>query len=274
MIKLLPEIIFEANAKNKPLGAYRVWFLAKEFDNGNGFIPKKDFKRHLKSLEIPTSTLHRWLDQAIELGLLQINGESYKLESWHGAARSVGVNRVLRFTKIPLDRFIRPHWQAWVFASYLTHFDGKPIARGTLEKLTGIPPRTQLEYEKHTSIEKTANYADICDREKNPDLAIEAMDFPGYYRAGSRIRKRLPNTYKTNGVLLANKGRTKQINKALSNEVSSQNTCYSLYCLNNQQRRRNIRKIQRDENSKTRPFMIFQHITNYSYGSEWVAIIF
>lgn len=274
MIKLLPEIIFAAQASNKPLGAYRLWFLAKHFDRGNGFIPKKNFKRYLKSLEIPKSNLLRWLEQAIALGLLQSNGESYKLESWQGAARSVGVKRVLRFTKIPLDRFIRPHWQAWVFASYLTHFDGKPISRETLEKLTGIPARTQLEYEKHARVEKTANYAEICDPQSNPNLACKVMGSPGYYGKNGKIRKRLPNSYQVEDVFLGNKGRTKQINKALCSEDSSQNIRYPLYCLDNKKLRQNKNYIRRYGDAQDCPEFIFKLRVSVNNRSYWDAVLF
>jgi hypothetical protein len=257
MIKLYPEIIFKAKARNKPLSAFRVWFLAKHFDRGSGFIPKKDFKIFLKSNSIKQSTAYRWLDQAENLGLLVSSGKYYRVVSWEKAAQKVGVTRVMRFTKVPLERFVRANWEAWVYASYLKHFEGKPISRQTIETQTGIPQRTQYEYEIKANVKKFANYADVCDPVENPELAIDVIGSPGCYAAKGRIRKRLPNSYEASDVQIGNKGRTKQVNEALCSEDSSQQTFYPLYCKDNEQRRRNIRWMQRFGEAQNRPKIIF-----------------
>jgi len=148
-MKLYPEIIFKAINNNKPAGAFRLWFIAKDYDRGgSGFIPAKAFRRYLKGLGIPRGTYTRWITQAVDMGLIGRTRTArgvqvYALVSWDQGAILAGVTSLLKPVMLQLARFTNKGWLAWVWAGYLKHFEGKLISRATLEKLTGVPARTQ-----------------------------------------------------------------------------------------------------------------------------------
>ena len=91
MIKIFPDIIFSALKHHQPASAYRLGFIAKDFNSGGcGAIPAKIFRQYLKHIGIPSQTFYRWLDQANTLGLITRHGTYYWLASWQdGAARVV-----------------------------------------------------------------------------------------------------------------------------------------------------------------------------------------
>ena len=81
-IKIHTEIIFEAKRRNLPLSGFRLWFLAKHFDRGNGNIPIKDFKHYLHGLGISSKNISRWIVNATNLNLIEEFGDLYRLASW------------------------------------------------------------------------------------------------------------------------------------------------------------------------------------------------
>lgn len=273
VIKLHPEIIFYAKRQEMPLGAFRLWFLARGFDNGCGFIPAKEFRQYLRSHGITKTTQYRWIDQAINLGLIKKMDSVYRLVSLEKCARIVGVTRLMRPVVMPMEKFIQSKkWLPWVWSGFLLHFKGKPITRGTLEKLSGVPASTQLEYEKIAQTEKTANYADICNPENNPELAINSFPNPGFYCKNGRIRRRLGNTYMPTGVQLGNKGRLKQVNEALCIEDSSQFQCFALYCQNDKELKKKTKALRKWGDPKNSPSYIYRHCADLPKGSVWLAV--
>ena len=221
MIKIYPEIIFLARQKRLNLGAFKIWFIAKSIDSGNCNIPEKVLIDYLKSLGISKSRLYAWLHQAEAVGLLKRNGRVCTLASWQRGAAIAGVQHLLRAVRIPMHRLVHKHWLSWVWAGYLKHFEGNPIARKTLEKLTGVPERTQQSYEKNANVRHIENYADLGTVVGNPRLAIDLYDKSGHYQSGGRIRRRLGNTYITKEVQLAHRGRTSQVNSAVRSTTRS-----------------------------------------------------
>ena len=214
-LKIYPEILFRAIHRNKPVGAFRVWFIAKDFDIGGcGFIPAKAFRQHLRALGIPKQTLYRWLEQAGRLGLITWQDKVYRLTSWQNGAIAAGVSRLARAVLIPKERFLSKGRLAWCWAGIILHHKGM-ISRAALEALSGVPARTQLEYEKKAGVQNKANYASYGRPENNPEVAIGVIDLPGHYGKGGEVRRRLPNSREVSEVSLANKGRLKQINRAL-----------------------------------------------------------
>lgn len=275
MIKLYPEIIFFAKKSDMALGAFRLWFIAKKFDRGNGFIPKKEFRQYIRSLGIAKSTYSRWLDQATDLGLIDLSIDVYRLTSLENCARLVGLTHLERPVNVQMDRFVQKKgWLPWVWSGYLLHFRGKPITRGTLEKLSGVPATTQLEYEKIANIKKTANFADICSPETNPELAINSYPNPGFYCSGGRIRRRLGNTYMPSDVQLANKGRTKRVNAALCTVGSSQGHCFALYCLNDDELKQKTKANRKWGDVHNSPPYVYRHQVDLPKGSIWAAVLY
>jgi hypothetical protein len=177
-IKLFPEIIWQAKRKNLPLGAFRLWFIAKSFDNGNGNILAKIFRQYLRSLNIKQTTFYKWREQARTLGLIEDTGKVYRLASWEWGAIAAGCTHLNRAVWVPTKSFVAKKWLGSVWEGYLLYFHGKPVTRGTLEKLTGIPERTQQIYEKNAGVNHIENYFDFGSVKDHPILAIDTFVTP------------------------------------------------------------------------------------------------
>jgi len=252
-VKLYPEIILHALNNNKPAGGVRLWFLAKEFDSGNGHIPSKEFRYWLMDLGVPRSTLYRWLDQALELGLITQGEGVYKLVSWGRGAVMVGANHLGKPVKIELEKFVNQGWLNWVWAGFLKRFEN-PVSRETLEKMTGTPPRTQLERERKAGVISKTHYADMGNPKDNPEGALYPDEKSGYYGAYGRVRRRLPNTYKPVGVESGNVGRTKKANKLINAScycgAAAENKPERLYCETYQQFKKASRSPRTPQNER------------------------
>lgn len=272
-VKLFPQILFQAVRHDRPVTAFKVWFLAKDFNpSGNGFIPAKTFRQHLASLGIPRQTLMRWIDQALALGLLQrveqgnADGSGlYRITSWQAGAAMVGLQRLMPPVLVEREALLKKGWLAFCWAAFLLRFDGL-ISRRTLEVLSGVPPRTQVAYEHKSGVINRANYASYGKLMDDPDTATgmlpEAFDFvdkPGHYFKNGELRRRLPNSRNCLGIKeisLSERGRIKAINRALelvdsSPELSSKHTLPSqfefdlepirLYCITAKHKKQALR---------------------------------
>jgi len=272
-LKVYPEILFRAIHHNKPVGAFRLWFIAKDFDSGGcGFIPAKAFRQYLRALGIPKQTLYRWLGQAGTLGLITRQDKVYRLTSWQNGARAAFTKsqRLCRAVLIPKERFLSKGWLAWCWAGFILHHTGI-ISRAALEALSGVPARTQLAYEKKAGVVNKANYASYLRPENDPEMAIGLIDLPGHYGKAGEIRRRLPNSREVSEVSLANKGRLKQINRALfhiedssssgfSGEIDDPQKIYKLYSQNWRATKKVLRALRkRDGDVRCRPAFIYEH---------------
>ena len=257
-IKLYPEVIFHAIRSNRPAGAFRLWYIAKGYNQGNsGFIPANILKGYVLSLGVNLKTYYRWLKQANTLGLITRVNSYYKLISWQDGAKIAGINnRIQRGVYVPLERFVTKGWLAWVWAGYILHFDA-PTSRTTLEKLSGVPSRTQILYEHQAGVINQANYTNYGKPIDNPERAIDVIDRPGVYCMFGEIRERLPNSrHAPEGVSLANKGRLKMINRELVKEDGIP-VIYRLYSQNAKQTK-NILKRYGAMDVRTRPSFIYE----------------
>ena len=279
LIKVFPEVIFLAIRHNRPVGAFKLWFIAKGFDNGSGFIPAKDFRHYVNSLGVNDKTYYRWLDQAIELGLIdrvKDNKQVYRLTAWERGKAIAGINGdLLRAVNIPLKQFVAKGWLSILWAGFLKHFEGKPISRATLERLTGVPARTQLSYETKAQVRAKANYATYGLAPETIERALEFMPIvyrPGHYvTQGGEYRRRLPDTrIAPNEVSLANVGRLKRINQALYTEGSSQ-AIYRLYTENAKQTKRAMRGIRRTDEIE-RPDFIYEKVGGFKGMGLYAAL--
>lgn len=252
-IKLFPEVLFQASRHNQPATAYRLWFLAKHFDKpGCGFIPAKAFRQHLHALGIPRQTAERWLTQSLALGLLTHSGSVYALASWQAGAALAGISRLKCPVRIASEKLLGKGWLAVCWAAFLLHFEGM-IARQTLQQLTSVPPRTQIEYEHQAGVINTSNYASYGKVADSPELALKLFGQPGHYTRAGEIRRRLPNSRNLSavaGISLAARGRLKHINEALELVDSSQTVDVShlpLYSRNPKQTKRFRRRHKKSD---------------------------
>jgi hypothetical protein len=268
-VKLYPEIVLHALNKNKPVGGVRLWFLAKEFDRGNGHIPSKDFRYWLMDLGVPRSTIYRWVDQALELGLITQGEGVYKLVSWGRGAAMVGVPHLSKPVKIELDKFVNKGWLNWVWACYVERY--KTVSRETLETLTGTPPRTQLERERKAGVKKTKNYARFGNPEKDPQNAVYPDKEKGYKGKYGEVVRQLPNTYQSHDEIeFLPVGRTKKANKeinALCLCGAAAETRDRLYCETYQQFKKATRSPRNPQND-----LIYLKVGNHNGVVLWSGV--
>ena len=265
-VKFYPEIILKASTNNKPVGAFRFWVLAKNFDRGgSGCIPAKLFRHYLTNdLKIPRSTVYRWIDAALEMGLIERIEDIYRLTGWHVGAQVAGVIELMKPVYMPTDDFIQKGWMGCVWSAFLTHFEGKgPKSRAFLEAKTGVPFRTQRDYEAQEGIEKRANFANMGDPSKDPDNALCIDPGAGIYGGrDGHTRRRLPNSYEKipEGYAMANKGNTGKRNQKLKEsqiEGGIRGPSGRLYCQDDQQLKR-ARHRAKDQDAKNRWEWLFQ----------------
>jgi len=280
VIKIFPEIILKASNNNKPVGAFRFWCLAKDYDcGGSGYIPAKDFRNHLiKELNIPRSTVYRWIDQALDLGLTERKGEVYRLAAWDVGAKIAGVTELMPPVHMPLKVFVKKGWTAGVWAAFLLHFKGKgPKSRAFFESRTGVPFRTQWEYEKQAGVKKQANYANLGDPSKDPQHAAAIDGQRGIYGYQGQTRRRLPNSIIgiPEGYTLANKGNTGKRNRKLRElqiEGSIPEFTGRQYCQNDKEVKQAIRQ-DKDQDAKNRTGFIYRYVAKVLKVGVYDAVV-
>jgi len=207
-VKFYPEIVLAAMNKNNGVGGVRLFCIAKHYDNGSGFIPNDEFKAYAKRyLGIPAARFNRWLRDAQRIGIIKRSGNVLTLRSWGKAAVAVGVEGFANPVEMGVTKISSEGWAAWVWAAYLKRHEGKPIARSTMERLTGVPERTQRHYEAEAGVKNQANYA----MEAEPI----AKEEDGYFWHYGQPRKRLGNSRVISGVERCKRGRTKKHNSEI-----------------------------------------------------------
>jgi len=264
-VKLYPEIILKAANNNKNVGAFKLWILAKSYDRGCGAIPAKRFRRYtFHQLGIPRASFYRMLKAALELQLITYDGDFYHLAAWDKGAMISGVAKLIRPVYMPLDDFINKGWLSNVWKAFVRHFAGRNISRAALQELTGVPARTQREYESQAGVKTTACFADMGDPSKDPEnaFAIEGAFYGGW---DGHTRRRISNRYEApqepDGYYLANKGNTRRRNRKLEESQTVggiQKTTYEerIYCEDAKQLKQ-AKKQNRKADAKTRPDILY-----------------
>jgi spore cortex formation protein SpoVR/YcgB (stage V sporulation) len=195
------------------------------------------------------------------------------LRSWGKAAVVVGVTNPLRNPiEIGVTKITNEGWAAWVWAAYLKRHENKPIARATLERLTGVPERTQRAYETEVGVENQANYA----TEKEP-IAEERDGYFWYY---GQPKKRLGNSRIIHGVERCKRGRTKEHNReiwAASSlwDGSTQKNRLYFYGPHKAQALNKTLRLMRKSNQPhhARPNMLYMHVCNALGVGLWEALL-
>lgn len=272
-MKFYPELVLAVMRSNKPTGGVRLYCVAKHYDNGNGHIPVDEFKAYSKRyLGIGKSRFNRWMREALSLGIVKRSGNILTLSSWGKAAVAVGVKDPLRSpVEVGVTKITGEGWAAWVWAAYIKRHEGKPIARATLERLTGVPARTQVRYEAEAGVENKANYA----TEKEP-IAKEGNGYFWYY---VQPKKRLGNTRTISGVETCKSGRTKKHNREIWGALSlwdSSTHHNRLYFFgpHKAQELKNAMRLMRKSNElyHTRPNTVYLHHEDALGVGLWEAL--
>jgi hypothetical protein len=200
MIRIYPELLVKAITK-KLAGAVRLWALMRDFDKaGSGKVNSQEFKNYLISLKKPTSTIYRWISEALKLSLIS---ETKKNEYYYiglaQCALKIGASKVSFSVDVPLDKLINKGWRSIVWGAYLVQFK-RLISREALFDLTGIQRQTQRQLEiglpKELKIQYIKNYLDEDVTEAHSE-AYQKYHGGKAIVINERLVRRLPDTKKT-----------------------------------------------------------------------------
>lgn len=248
--------------------AYRFYFLAKYYDDqengrvaiqqykhdetktikgkGSGAIPQAAFEAWLLGQGLKRRSYEQWRKKAIEIGLMEWDGDYLRLEKWGAAFAKLELQplEITRAVYIPLKKLIRKRWAGYVWGAYLKRFDEKPIvkkvnkvidgrvkkvqidavlprqiiSRQRLEQLTGIATRTQIKLEKDAGIKHETHFSIDTKKEQKSYPTDKELGIHGFLYQGKHPAHRRPNGYMPgNEIQNANKGQLKKIRQGLKN---------------------------------------------------------
>lgn len=240
-IKLYPDLAL-AMLRQEMEAAGRIWLLLRQIDEeGRGWVNIEQARNMLTKRDSALRVCGwRQLRNLLRQGQ-GVFWERDKQRIWLRSNVKVAIALdVSRLTGKPVDLpvsvlcsgigEIRAHFYA-SFHSGRTKQDGKsqaaaPIARATLEEVTGVAPRTQREYEKRVGVDVRENYA-IGEQKTQAALQEQAWErgraiFTLIDRKGIHGRKnaeyvawQLPNSYAGPHEQRA-RGRQRQLNRQLA----------------------------------------------------------
>lgn len=197
LVKIYPEILLAA-ARVQKAGAVRLWFLAKHYDQPGGFgkIPTIEFRRWvIDDLKWKPGTYDRYLNQAEHLGIIERQGNYFRLAAAKYTALAVSCRHVGDPQTIKLKRFAGDRWLPYSYAAFMRQFNGQIISARTISELTGIPIRTVYYYERllGKGIRKQHNYAlHASAKSKESIYKLLEQGRPVFDNNGETI-ERLPN---------------------------------------------------------------------------------
>jgi len=225
-VRLYPDILFTADKNKQNLGAYRIWFIAKDFCNGRAnSVPVEAFRSYLRDLDVSRASYSRWIDSALKTGLFKLIQSKrkvyyYELASWQTGAYLAGCAKVSKPVEVDLKQFLGRKWKSYAWSALMSKYSDKPMARKTLETLTAVPERTQRYRDKSGRVKRDKNIALHGNVIDNPDLvqrAYSGYEYGFYVDDKANLYQRLPDAIVApESVKSLGLGRTKKVNKALS----------------------------------------------------------
>ncbi len=216
----------------------RVWLLLRTIDrDGRGWLSVEDARRHLTGKGSPLRICGwRRLRQLLAQGegVFWHRDEQDRLWFYgaHRIAYKLDSGRLQGFpVELPISALLGgiQAVRAAFYATFHGGRDSKPISRETLESLSGIPGRTQLEYDRVARVDRTRNIA-IGERHTNENAqerawrhgraAFHFIDTEGRQgRAGREyVAWHLPNSYRAD-YQRRSRGSRKRLNRKLADLV-------------------------------------------------------
>jgi hypothetical protein len=221
--------------------AGRIWLLLQYLDpQGRGWLELDDVRRQLTGKKSPLRVytwrrLRQLLDQGEGIFWTRDNRERIWLRSAAKTAAALSVERLSgRPVGLPIPVLLGgiQNVRAHFYASYHSgRRDSSPISRQTLRELTGVPERTQYEYEQTAGVSSRHNIAigEQYTTENAQERAwqhgrasFQFIDTEG--KQGGRPNREyvawhLPNSYE-GPHCQRSKGRQKKINRELADLVT------------------------------------------------------
>lgn len=209
-------------------GGWRLYVIAKSLDtNGRGMVKRDELESFILELGIDKRTFYRWIDQARRYDLVidvqSVSGDwMLRLPNAGKAAASLGCQRLSRKVALPITALIGKGWKARVNGAFMAMFNGKPIARETIQKNYNIPQSTQRYRDASAKVTRIKNIAELGEVENSRET-IELLQaakreglYHGEYVKGGKLYRRLPNTYQFTTALRGGRGRARKANKIIN----------------------------------------------------------
>ena len=221
-------------------GGWRLYCLAKSLDGqGRGYIYRDDLTAYVLGLGVSKKTLRRWMTEARNNDLVSdIQSRSGRwrliLAGHHKAAAAVGCQHVgNRRVEMSAAELVSKGWRSVIWAAYATTTKGKPIKRTKQAEITGVTPRMQRHYQLESGrIVVRRNFA-ISDTPADhldgiKEFSKHAAPFSWFDKETGRrvVAWRLPNSYSVIGLDAGQRGRSRKVNKSLSNIRASEEALF------------------------------------------------
>ncbi len=241
-LKVYPGLAAQALKRDVEQGL-GLWSLARALDTtGSGRVSAETLQQVATELDLAGSRdgkFKRALAQAKEFDLLSVTvrrrrgvtTEVIEIRSAERAARSLGADSLgARPVLVPTAKLSKVGaWRAELWAAHLAGFAKRstPISQATLRDLTGVPDRTQREYNRTADVEVTYNIAVSQLDGRDPEAVMTAMmQHSGVFTVKdqatgqTRVAWPLPANYRVDLDRLP-RGRMRKINRALKNGLVS-----------------------------------------------------
>jgi len=216
----------------------RVWLLLRAIDrDGRGWLDVEDTRRHLTEKGSPYHIcgwrrLRQLMAQGEGVFWHRDEQDRLWLYGAHRIAYELDSGRLQGFpVELPISALLGgiQAVRAAFYATFHGGRDSKPISRDTLESLSGIPGRTQLEYDRVARVERRRNIA-VGERHtaenaqgrawRHGRAAFHFIDTEGRQgRAGREyVAWHLPNSYRAD-YQRRSRGSRKRLNRKLADLV-------------------------------------------------------
>jgi hypothetical protein len=223
-IKFWPLMAINANRRGMG-GACRAYILAKSLDlTGLGSIVYSDLADLATQLKIQPKTWHRWVKRAYRLGLF-VDRSRMVLAGYKVAAEIFGCDSVgVRPASISIGHLVSDGWIAYIWSAYEQTFNQRPISRDKLNRLTGIPERTQRRWDRRAGVERRPNYNVSKHTADELPGVMEFTEHKGAFvftdKSGKNPRTawRLPDIRTATAADSLKRGRSRKINKAIAHD--------------------------------------------------------
>jgi len=261
-VKIYPDLIIAGiKGHNKNGGAVKLWTLARHFNQpgGCGYIPAKALRHYLiNELGVKRGVYDVWLSRALAIGLLERKGNNIKITGLADVAIILSVDQIKRPECIYIGKLIKKHWLAWVWAAWLDSMRllDRPISRAVLRDISGIPERSQVNYERLARVINRANYAAHEGTESKEAFFNLLMQGRPVFDNNGQTLERLPNSreFDDSGITLAPEGRTRRANSQLKDLLNiggrdPKKAIERRYCQGDKQTEATLKKIARRKNN-------------------------
>lgn len=234
-IKLWPVVALGAIQSGHG-GAWKVWRIGKFLDGqreATGRIEIDALFSTLRSQGVSDRARQRWIRDAVKIGVItkgRSGGHTYYwLASLGKAAAAFGAEIGARPAVLKdVSALFKNGWRAEVWRCFIASRSGgnaSPISQESLEKITGVPARTQSHYQAEREITCIKNFApQNGSMPADDDIeAMKSLTGYAYFRDGdNRLNQRLPDIRTCEAVhaVAAKRGRTRNAKRELGRQSS------------------------------------------------------